>query len=132
MCNVHFQCVAFFILLIWIKPWALLNAFTIITVKKLFQALWSCSIMFFVLIYVKEWKNIKVQHNIQLSRLCAHVAFLKLIKFNLLFYFASSDQSEMVEWLKSKSLTKYHVYSKWETITNIFLENVQHKSVTCY
>ena len=47
--------------------------------------------MIFVFIYVKEWKNIKVQHNIQL---------LKLIKFTVLFYYTSSDQSEKVDWLK--------------------------------
>ena len=39
--------------------------------------------------------------------------FLKLIEFTVLFYFVSSDQSEMVGWLKSKSLTRYHVIPDW-------------------
>ena len=38
--------------------------------------LWSCPIMLFVLIYVKQWNNIK------------------LIKFTVFYFFASSDQSE--------------------------------------
>ena len=42
--------------------------------------------------------------------------FLKLIKFAVLFYFASSDQSEMVDWLKSKYLTRYHVYPRLKTV----------------
>ena len=55
--------------------------------------------------------------------------FLKLIKFTILFYFAFSDQSEMVDRLKS--LTSYHVYSRLKAVTKIFLEKVQHKSTTC-
>ena len=38
--------------------------------------------------------------------------FLKLIEFTVLFYFVSSDQSEMIGWLKSKSLTRYHVHPR--------------------
>ena len=38
--------------------------------------------------------------------------FLKLIKFTVLFYFAPSDQFDMVDWLKSKSLARYHVYPR--------------------
>ena len=84
--------------------------------------------MLFVFRYVKESKNIKVQHNIKLWRNLLY--FLKPIKFTVLFYLASSDQSEMVDWLTSKSLTRYHGYSRLKTVTKTFLEKVQHKSTT--
>ena len=71
-----------------------------------------------------------MQHNIQLWISYAHVALLKLIKFTVMFYFASSDQSEMVRWLKSKSLTRYHVYPRLKTVAKTFLDKVQHKSIT--
>ena len=70
----------------------------------------------------------KVQHHIQRWSRCAHVAFLKLINFKALFCFASFDQFETVDWLKSKSLTRYHVYSRLKTITKTFLEKVLHVS----
>ena len=54
--------------------------------------------------------------------------FLKLIKFTILFYFASFNQSEMVDWLKRKSLMRYHVYPRLKTVTKTFLEKVQRKS----
>ena len=57
--------------------------------------------------------------------------FLKLIKFTVLFYFASSDQFKMVDWLKIKSLTRYYVYPRLKTVTKNFLEKVQHKSTRC-
>ena len=57
--------------------------------------------------------------------------FLELIKFILQFYFTSSDQSEMVEWLKIKSLMRNHLYPRFKTVTKTFLENVQQKSGTC-
>ena len=56
---------------------------------------------------------------------------LKLIKFTVLFYFASSDQFEMVDWLKSKSLMRYYVYRRLKTVTKNFLEKVQPKSTRC-
>ena len=71
------KCCTFSNHFIWIKTWSLFSAFTTITLKKLFQVLWSCSIMLFVLIYVKEWKNMKVQRNIQLLRNCAHAALFE-------------------------------------------------------
>ena len=161
---------------IWIKPWSLFRAFAIITLKKLFQALWSCSIilfrsgsrtaatskmerfviivngwkpltiitkcsildvavvldppLLFVLIYVEELKNIKVQHNVQLWRFVHMLNFLKLIKFTALFHFSSSDQSEMVDWLK-RFLTRSHINPRLKTVTKTFLKKVQHKSTTC-
>ena len=54
--------------------------------------------------------------------------FLKLIRFTVLLYFASFLESEMVDWLKSKSLTRYHGYPRLKTVTKTFLEKVQHKS----
>ena len=58
--------------------------------------------------------------------------FLKLIKFTVLFYYTSSDQSEMVDWLKSKSLTRYLIYHEiMKTVTKTFLEKLQYKSTTC-
>ena len=36
--------------------------------------------------------------------------FLKPIKFTVLYYFASSDHSEMIDRLKSKSLKRYYIY----------------------
>ena len=71
--------------------------------------------MFFVLISAKYGKNKRVQHTFN---------FLKLIKFTVLFYFVSSDQSEMVDWLKSKSLTRCQVYPRLKTVTKTFLEKV--------
>ena len=64
-------------------------------------------------------KNTKVQHSFN---------FFKLVKFTALFYLTSCDQSEMVDWLKSKSLTTYQVYPRFKTITKTFLEKVQHES----
>ena len=74
-------------------------------------------------------KNIKVERNIQLWRCFELAGFLKLIKFTVLFYFESSDRSELVDWLKSKSSTRY-VYSRFKTVTKPFLEKVQHKSTS--
>ena len=72
VCNVaHFQCVVS-----WIKPLVFIQCISRITLQKLFQALWSCSIILFVLVYdAKEWQNIKVQHSIQLWTRCAHVPY---------------------------------------------------------
>ena len=53
------------------------------------------------------------------------------MKFTVFFYFVYSDQSEMVDWLKSKPLTSNHVYPKLKTVTKTFLEKVQRKSTTC-
>ena len=36
----------------------------------------------------------------------------------------------MVDWLKSKSLTRCHVYCRLETVIKTFLEKVGHKSTT--
>ena len=83
---------------IWIKPWSWFSAFTITTLKKLFQPFWSCSIILSVLIYVKEWKNIKVQHNIELWRTCAYVAIFETDEIYCFIYFASSYQSQTVDW----------------------------------
>ena len=112
---------------IWIKHWSLFRAFTVAiynNTKETFQALWSCSIMLYVLIYVKEWKNIKVQHIFNFEDVVYMLHFLKLIKFTVLFYFASSDQSQIVDWLKRKSLTRYRVYPRLKTVTKTFLEEV--------
>ena len=83
-----------------------------------------------MLVYVKEWKNVKVL--IQLWKRCAHVALFETDSIYCLFYFASSDQSKTVDWLKSMSLTRYHVCSRLKSVTKIFLGKVQHKSRTCY
>ena len=47
----------------------------------------------------------------------------------MFFYFESSDQSEMVDWLKSKS-NEISLYPRLRTVTKTFLEKVQHKSST--
>ena len=44
-------------------------------------------------------KNIKEQNLTE--DVVQMVHFSKLIKFTVLFYFASSDQSEMIDWLES-------------------------------
>ena len=56
---------------------------------------------------MKKYKS--PTHSIQLWRRCAHVALFEIDYVNALFYFAPSDQSEMVDWWKSKSLARYHV-----------------------
>ena len=59
--------------------------------------------------------------------------FLKLIKFIVLFYYTSSDQSKVVDLLKSKSLTRYHVHHEiMKTVTKTSPEKLQYKSETCY
>ena len=55
-----------------------------------------------------------------------HSTFLNWL--NLLFYLTSSDQSEMADWLKSKSLTTYQVYPRLKTVTKTFLDKAQHES----
>ena len=102
---------------IWIKLWSLFSGVTIITLKKLIKVPWGCSIMVFVLIYVKEWKNIKGNIRFNSEDVVHMLHFLKLIKFTVLFYFASSDQSEMVVWLKSKSLKRYQINLWLKTVT---------------
>ena len=59
--------------------------------------------------------------------------FLRLTKFTVLSYFVSSSQSVMVDWLKSKSLKRYHVCPCLKIVTKIFLEKEQYKSAqqTC-
>ena len=103
--------------LFWIKPWSLFSAFT--NNKQTFSSTFKCcTIMVFVLIYANEQTDIKVQHNIQLWRRCAHVAFFKKpMKLTVLFYSASSHQSEMVGRLRSKSLMRYETnYSRMEQV----------------
>ena len=57
--------------------------------------------------------------------------FLKLIKFTVLFRFASSNQSETVDSLTSNSLPRYHENPRLKAVTKTFLEKVQHKSTKC-
>ena len=56
--------------------------------------------------------------------------FLKLIKFTFLCYFLSSDQSKMVDSLKSKSLMRYHVCPRLQIVIKNFQEKEQRERAT--
>ena len=76
----HIQCVAVFLMTLFELNFGLHSVHFLITL--------------FVLI-CKRMKNIKEQNLTE--DVVQMVHFLKLIKFTVLFYFASSDQSEMID-----------------------------------
>ena len=72
-----------------------------ITLSPNFNAVWRCDY-----IWVDSSCHLGSLYliKVQLTDVVHMLYFLKLINFMLLFYFPSSDQSNMIDWLWSKSL----------------------------
>ena len=84
---------------IWITPWLLFSALIIITLRTK-EAYWRTLRLFnngFFAFVCKRMKKYKTATSFNCEDVLQMLHFLKLIRFTLLFYFSSSDQSEIVD-----------------------------------